>query len=345
MPLISETELKAQIKSGKMNSCYLFYGDESYLKQFYVNRICSSFVPAESETFSLRKYEGKDDSFEDVFEGANSISFMSDQTVVIAHDFPLDAPKAEDKETIETFLDNQPDTSITIFWMDAIDMFEKKSGNWAMDIFAKKATAVNFKKASLEELKKILSAYAGKQGCIMQERTAQYLIENAGDDLNTLFNEVNKAANYVGEGKEITKADIDSVVVKSLEANVFHLSNHILRKNPTAALELLHTLLMQKAEPVEILAVLIMHFSDIYRAKVAVDAGKKAEYLGDTFGYGKNPFRLTNGGKSGAKMTMGQLRECLDKLNEADKALKNSSQDGTLVLEKLIVSLSLILAR
>ena len=110
MALIYEAELKRQIREKNMSNCYLFYGSEDYLKQFYANKICSKFVTPGSETFSLRKYDGKENTLDEVFEGAQSMPFMSEYCVVVAHDFPLDAPANDQKEQIEEFLQNIPDT-------------------------------------------------------------------------------------------------------------------------------------------------------------------------------------------------------------------------------------------
>lgn len=344
MALIYEAELKRQIREKNMSNCYLFYGSEDYLKQFYTNKICSKFVTPGSETFSLRKYDGKENTLDEVFEGAQSMPFMSEYCVVIAHDFSLDAPTNDQKEQIEEFLQNIPDTSITIFWMDGIELSNKK-GKWAIDIFTKYATAVNFAKAEGRELRKILCAYASKNGCTMNDGTASYLIELAGDSLNVLFNEIQKACNFAGQGQEITREHIDSVAVRSLEAKVFDLSKLILNHNAQGALELLHTLMLQKAEPIDIFGVILTAFVDIYRVKTSVTAGETVMYPAKIFDYKNKDFRLTNSNRFAKNLTDEQIRECFDCFSEADKALKSSAQSGELILEKLIVHLSLIISR
>mgnify|MGYP003304078158 CR=1 FL=1 len=248
------------------------------------------------------------------------------------------------KEQIEEFLQNIPDTSITIFWMDGIELSNKK-GKWAIDIFTKYATAVNFAKAEGRELRKILCAYASKNGCTMNDGTASYLIELAGDSLNVLFNEIQKACNFAGQGNEITREHIDSVAVRSLEAKVFDLSKLILNHNAQGALELLHTLMMQKAEPIDIFGVILTAFVDIYRVKTSVTAGETVMYPAKIFDYKNKDFRLTNSNRFAKNLTDEQIRECFDCFSEADKALKSSAQSGELILEKLIVHLSLIIAR
>ncbi len=346
MALIHEQDLKKQIKDGQMNNCYLFFGTEEYLKQFYIKKICSKFVVPGSETFSLRKYDGKENTLGEVFEGADSMPFMSEYTVVIAHDFPLDAPNAEIKEQLTEFLDNQPDTAIVIFWMDSIELSAKNSKHkWVIDNFTKKATAVDFEKYTRSALTKTMVAYAAKQGCKMDAQTANYLIDVSGDSLNVLFNEIEKSASFAGQGNEITRAHIDEIAVRSLEAKVFDLSKFILNGNPRAALELLHSLMQLKAEPIDIFAVILMSFVDIYRAKTALSGGESANYPAKFFDYKNKEFRLTNGAKFAAKLTDAQIRECFDCFSQSDKLLKGSSQSGEMVLERLIVELSLILAR
>lgn len=346
MALIHEEDLKRQIKDRQMNNCYLFFGEEEYLKQFYIKKICSKFVLPGSETFSLRKFDGKENTLDDVFEGAQSMPFMSDYCVCVAHDFTLDSLNSEQKEKLTDFLDNQPDTSITIFWMDSVELSVKNSKHkWAIDNFTKKAAAVDFRKYTRSGLCKTLIGYAAKQGCKMSDSAANYLIDLSGDSLNVLFNETQKAASFAGQGNEITKSHIDEIAVRSLEARVYDLSKFILNGNPRSALELLHTLMQGKAEPIDIFAVILMSFVDIYRAKTSLSGGESANYAARFFDYRNKEFRLTNGAKFGARLSDAQIRECFDCFSEGDRLLKSTSQNGEMVLERLIVKLSLILAR
>ena len=346
MALIYEAELKRQIREKNMSNCYLFYGSEDYLKQFYANKICSKFVTPGSETFSLRKYDGKENTLDEVFEGAQSMPFMSEYCVVIARDFAFDALNSDDKNKLTEFLENTPDTSITIFWMDGIEVQPKTSKwDWVVSNFTKCATVVNFEKPEGRNLLKLLCAYASKQGCMMNENTASYLVEVSGDSLNVLFNEIQKAVNFAGQGNEITRECIDSVAVRSLEAKIFDLSKLVLNGNPQGALELLHILMMQKTEALDILGVILTSFVDIYRVKTAVSGGENIMYPAKVFNYKNKEFRLRNADKFAKKLSVEQIRECFDCFAESDKALKSSTQSGELILEKLIVQLTLILSR
>lgn len=346
MALIYESDLKKQIKEKNMSNCYLFYGNEDYLKQFYAERICKVFVTEGSETFCLRKYDGKENTLDDVLEGAQSMPFMSEYCVVVARDFPLDTLASDEKDKLIAFLENQPDTSITIFWMDGIEVQPKTSKwDWVVSNFTKYATVVNFEKPEGRNLLKLLCAYASKQGCVMNENTASYLVEVSGDSLNVLFNEIQKAVNFAGQGNEITRECIDSVAVRSLEAKIFDLSKLVLNGNPQGALELLHILMMQKTEALDILGVILTSFVDIYRVKTAVSGGENSMYPAKVFNYKNKEFRLRNADKFAKKLSVEQIRECFDCFAESDLALKSTAQNSEMILERLIVKVSLILAR
>ena len=346
MALITENELKKKIKERSLANCCLVYGDEDYLKQFYVTAVCSSYVASGSETFCLRRYDGKENSLDEVLEGALSMPFMGENTVVIARDFPLDSLSAGQKEQLSQYLKNPCDTSVTVFWMDSAQV-SAKNPKWkkVIDEFSKYGDAAELQKPAIAQLRRMLPAYAAKCGCTMSGDTAEYLVSVAGDSLSILFNEVKKAAAYAGEGAEVTREHIDKTVSPSLEAKIFDLSRLVLSGDAKGALELLHNLIVQKTDPIDIFGVILMSFTDIYRVKTAVSSGENAVYPAKFYDYKNREFRLKNAARSASKISGESLRECFDCFADADRRLKSTAQSGELILERLIVRLSLILAR
>ena len=149
----------------------------------------------------------------------------------------------------------------------------------------------------------------------------------------------------MGENNVITKEHIDLLAVRTLEARVFDLSKYILAGNPQKALELFHTLIIQKEDPIEIFNVILMAFVDIYRAKISLSGGKSEQYAANFYDYRNKEFRLSNGSRFGRKISDKDLRECFDELADSDMRLKSTGQSDEMIIERLIVKLSLILAR
>ena len=53
MAKIGEQELKQQIKAGLFSNAYLIYGEESYLKEHYVNELKKKIVEPAFEDFNI----------------------------------------------------------------------------------------------------------------------------------------------------------------------------------------------------------------------------------------------------------------------------------------------------
>ena len=92
--------------------------------------------------------------------------------------------------------------------------------------------------------------------------------------METLVRETDKLISYRVQG-EITRADVELVTHKSLEASIFDLSKALLGSGGrTRAFQILNDLFTQREEPTRVLSVLSGAFIDLYRAKAAHNAGK-----------------------------------------------------------------------
>ena len=101
----------------------------------------------------------------------------------------------------------------------------------------------------------------------------------------------------------------------------------------------LHKLFAEKEKPELILGTMIMAFVDMYRAKVAVSSGEKANFAASCYNYRGREFRLRNASYDSRNISIKTLRKNLDSLNEADRKLKIRVTDEKIILEKLLVEL------
>ena len=62
MAKIGEKELKQHIKNKEFSNAYFIYGEESYLKEFYVNKLKEIIVEPAFADFNFHQYNGKDTS-------------------------------------------------------------------------------------------------------------------------------------------------------------------------------------------------------------------------------------------------------------------------------------------
>ncbi len=342
MAKIGEQEIKNQIKQKEFSNAYLIYGEENYLKEYYVNQLKNKIVEPTFEDFNFHSYEGKDVSLNDILKDAEMLPMMSQYNFVLVHDYPLDK-SASDCENLKEFLKDVPETTVIVFWYDSINVDVKKNSKWKSidNAFAKAGSSVNLEKRTEGELVKLLVSGCKKRGATLTNENARYLISISGNDIKTLLNETEKLSSYVNGG-EITKDIINRLAVKCLQAKVYDLSKAIVKGNYDLAYSVLDTLFEMKEEPISILAVISNCFIDMYRVKCAKIAGYPVEDVAKYYNYKGREFALRNAMRDCTNLSINQLRNSLDVLMKADNSLKSTGADKKLILEETMVKLLLI---
>ncbi len=341
MAEFDEKALKQHIKKGDFFTVYLICGDEDYLKKFYCDTIISKNVDEAFESLNYEKHQGKDADLEKIFESAAIMPMMSEKRCILIEDYKLEGISDRDYALIENYFQNPCDTSIIIFLQKKAD-FSLAKAKKSADIIKKHGAVCVLDKRTGSDLIKPLITSASKNNCVLSTEMAKYLVSVTGDDFNVLINELNKVCNYAGGG-EITRKHIDAVAIKSDDTKIYFLTKALFSKNFDKAFEVLHSLLKQRIEPEYILGTIISSFVDIYRAKISVANGERAESLSEAYSYRNMAFRLTNAARDGSRLELSVVRHCLDELSKADCLLKSGVSDPTLELEQLLVRLFLIL--
>ena len=68
---ITESELKKQIKEGRLQRVYFFYGEETYLSGHYAAQVAAKAVGGdEMAAFNLQKFDGRDCTMEELEDAA-----------------------------------------------------------------------------------------------------------------------------------------------------------------------------------------------------------------------------------------------------------------------------------
>lgn len=342
MPSITETELKAQIKSGQFSNLYLLYGEEKYLVKHYTNLLLKKIVPSDFADFNLHIYDGKSADFDDIANAAEALPMFSQYSCICIKDLAFDTLNADSSAKFEKLISDISETTVIIISLPTAEVNVKSAkGKKMLTMLEKSGSVLCFSHATLNQLSKLIEKGAKERGCEFAYPEANYLISLIGDDMTVILNELDKICAYKKEGK-IEKSDIDAVVVKNTQARAFDLAKALTSNNCDTAMSILDTLFYMREEPVNILGAIMTPYIDMYRAKVYVSGGMRPEDAAKDFNYKNKEFRLTNGARTAAKYSVGQLRQFLDVLYEADSLLKSSSVDGRLILEQTITRLLLI---
>lgn len=343
--VLSEQQLKGHLKSEEPARVYVLYGEEPYLTAHYADQIKRLVVGKDVlAQFNLREFDGQECSFDQIEEAAEALPLMTDKKCVTVQNCDVTTAAVFDRAM--ALVSDPPEDTVLIFWMTNLFGEGKRPARFKqfLEAAAKTGICVEFPRKSGDEIVRLLCNGAGRRGCLFKPETARRLIEQCGNDLNLLLNELDKLCAVAGNG-EITVAILEQVATKNLMAQAYELSNAILQQHYEKAYHILHRLFSGKSDPILVLAALSSSYADLYRAKVAAAGGVQAQSLVEEFDYKGKAFRLKYAARDCSRLSLDSLRESLDILAQADRRLKSTAVDKKTVLEetaaKLIVTAKL----
>ena len=82
-------ELKQALRQGSLKNLYVFYGDEAFLREYYLGQVKKALLPQGMEDFNLHTAQGKDCSVEWIAQAVDCLPMMSERTLVLVTDFDL----------------------------------------------------------------------------------------------------------------------------------------------------------------------------------------------------------------------------------------------------------------
>lgn len=344
MAIIYEDKLKSNLKTGNLAQVYIILGNDGYLKKMYVEKI-SKLVADKDDFFNYSRYNSNCE-LQEVYDSACQMPMMADKKCVILCDYDFEHASKTDLERLYKLVEESSDTTVLILWFDALEIDIKKSSKLKKLIASAEkngGVAVELNHRTVSDLSKMLSDGANKRGSKMSTASARYLIETAGEDINTLVNELEKLCSYA-KNTEIDEKLIDYVCAKTPEASVYNLSKQIFASKTGDALKTLDDLFFMRLEPMVILYTISSSYVDMYRLLACKNNMSKKE-IADTFGYKGREFVLDRAEQNLRGFDAKKLNLSFEALIDADRQLKSFGGNERTILEQLIVRLIYIIAK
>ncbi len=344
MSELSRKDLRKRINDKQFDKIYLLYGEEKMYIKSDTNYLTEKLMGKNPPEFNFHKFE-KDYELDDIAVSVQVVPFMSENNVVLISDMDINSLVKSDLDRLIAILDNVPDTTVVIFTMPTLVQDMKKLGSGFTKLkkyVEKNGTACAASRETDLSLARQIIRWADSRGVKIEQADAFKLQEYAGFDLNTIKNELDKLCNYVGDGGIITRENIENLVTKQLEANIFHLTDAIVSGDSDKAYNILETLYYQKAEPNEIINVISMSYLDFYRARVAAESGTPISEVAKEFGYGRREFALKKAGSKTRGISTENLRESLDIITETTAKLRSTAINDKIAVEALVAKLIIL---
>ena len=101
MSEIKMEDLRKKLKSGVLDRCYLLYGKERYLQDYYGRELRKTVLGREDDPFNLRLLEGKNLDLQALADAVDAYPSFAERALIEVRDyefFPTAKKKKEDQE-------------------------------------------------------------------------------------------------------------------------------------------------------------------------------------------------------------------------------------------------------
>ena len=306
-------KLKKDLSENNLGNLYLFYGEEDYLRDYYIQRVQKKLLTEGMETFNLHQFQGKELDIQTLADCVDALPMMSERTVILVYDYDLFENESR-RDRLEQMFQDLPEYVCLIFIYDLLPY--KSGGNTKLGKLLKKvATVVE-----------------------IDNSTAEYLTFVCGGLMTNLGGEIQKVGSYAA-GSKITRADIDAVATPVLDAKVYELSKAVAARNFDQAALVLGELYQMNEEPIMILAVLAGQLRQMWSARLALESGKGQGYVADLWKL-RSSWQAGNLMRSARQFDLKWCRNAVALAAETDLAMKSTGIDREELLTDLLLKLA-----
>ena len=330
MKTLTRTDLERSLREG-VRPLYLLLGCEVYLRRVAAQSITDAALSRTLlREFNEASFSLLSDSVQSAIVAAEQFPMMSDMRVVRVRDFAR--LREADEDSLIRYLNNPSPSTVMIFIADELDK-RKKSSKVLLDVCTvvefgslKDAEAKSWAKTRLKELK-----------ITADDQVLTEIVRLVGTDVQTLFNELEKLASAAADTGRITSDLVDELIGRSRELSNFELGDHLLAGNRKRALETLHRLLEDGAEPVMLVGLIAGNYHRLALGKHLLARGGREEVFRNI---GLPPFKRDAYIQTLQRSTAAKIARGIQLTAAADLAIKTSQATPRLQLEMLVCELA-----
>ena len=319
---------------------YFFYGEEVLLRQRALKILEKQILPEGLEDFNKDILLGNEASPKQIAEMAMNLPFMANYRLLIVQS-PLSflsIPKSDKagQEAIRYLLDYletpNPQCCLVFLSEDALG----KTGALNKKL-QEKAVQVEFAPLKGKVLEKWIVDYVTAAGQKIDLAAVGYLSSMNRFDLQIMEQELQKLLSYCRETPVISLRHVQDIVTKTVETNIFSLSDSIGNKKGTEALRVLRDMFYLGETPFKLIGFLARHFRNLVLMKDYQRMGYNETQIKEKTKL--HPFVIKKSLRQAEQFSMQQLVKALERLLRVETELKSTTANGEELLEQFIIEL------
>lgn len=302
-------------------------GQYSQAKETFLKQI--GFDPSDL-TYSY--FDMSEATYQEAELDLESMPFFADEKVVIFDHFAdmTTAKKSylDDKELkrLERYLQSPVETTRLVLMASG-----KLDGKRRLvKLLKRDALVLETSPLKDAELKTYFQKKAHQEGLVFDTGVFEELLIKSNFDFSDVQKNMAFLKGYKAEGN-ISSKDIAEAIPKSLQDNIFDMTQLLLRGDINGVRELVHDLRLQGEDDIKLIAVMLGQFRTYLQVKLLSAQGKSEQQivvsLSDYLGRKVNPYQIRYALRDSRPLSIEFLKTSIKSLIETDYQIKNGTYD------------------
>lgn len=276
-------------------------------------------------------YDLEETLLENALEDLDTYSFFSDKKVIIIKNILSSFATDKEKEHLLRYIENYNSTNLLIMTADKMDAktFSKK---------LKSSKNIVYKKLEIDALEYCKNKLKDYQ---INREDLLYLIDLCKNDMTKIDSECEKLMMYKVKEKEITRKDLDDLVVKKLgDSNeiLYSLVNSIMSKNKKLSLKAYQELKEYQIDSNSVIGLMTSQMKLISQIKVLKEDNLSNAEIQQKLNL-KSIYQVKKLGEYIYQYSYKEIGIFFQKLSDIDVKIKSGKMDSNDAIELLIISL------
>lgn len=328
---MSLKQLQQTLETEPTPNLILLYGQESYFIERAWFMIRDHVVPPDARDFNLTQIYGKELNAQETMDQARTFPVFADHRIVYIKN--ADEARNEQLDGLLPYLEDPVPETVLVVTAEKIDGRRK-----VFQLLKKKGLSLEFKKIYENQLPSFVKELAKSFKITLTADALELFCKRVGTNLAEVEGELEKLAGYLGKSDLAEKADVAAIVSDSRLESIFDLTDAIGEGDRAKALFLLNRLMSEGQPALMILSMITRHFRQMRKIKAYLEQNVSQGELPRKMGI--SPYFLKGMTRQAKRFDVDQYKLAFEQFLYTDLALKSTSTDPKLVLERLILEVS-----
>ncbi|HCD08096.1 MAG TPA: DNA polymerase III subunit delta [Lactobacillus sp.] len=329
-------ELKNNLKQGNLSNVYLITGKERvFIKE--IQMAFKDIMSSEERDMNFSSFDLEEVALADVINEAISAPFFGERRLVfVEHPYFLTGEKVknaveQNPDLLLKYIQNPTPSTIMVIFASYDKLDSRKK---IVKQLKKSAVTVNAGQMEGPILTRTINNDLKNDGYQIEPAALDLLVNKTKGNYSLIINQLDKLKMYALQSKKINQAAVSELVPQSLEDNVFDLMTEILNKNIYKAEELYNQFLLQKIDPILLVAIIISQLRLLIQVKIMSERGLSESSIAKNLRL--NPYRVKYSYRQARILDRKRLQVMYGDIVNLDYQIKSGQGDKELLFDLFI---------